>query len=262
MTHRFKTLAALLAAAGLAAVSGQARALDTPSGQVTIETVFIEVGAGVSRARGEIGVDFDDPFLNDVSESFSNTRGFVGFGVAAPGPRIGGSRLVVGAHGRVYFEPELFDVDFNVPTGQVRMTGRNAVSFTPYIGIDIPLREALREAESRSLLRVFAGPTIADQKLSGEADDGFNRERFSESDVTVSPTVGLELVMTNVIVRDGQTLLLGGLRTDVKARVEATFPQGVPSLGDIPLLGAVFRQQRDAELSAELVIMITPRLVD
>ena len=261
MTHRFKILAGLIAAAGLALAAGSAGAQLRSEPQVLIQSTFVEVGGGVSFARGEIGVDFNDPLLNDVSESFSKTRGFLGLGLAATAHPFGHSIFVFGADGQIFFDDELFDLDFNLPGNQVRATGRNAFNITPFIGIEFALDEALEAAEAQSRMRIFAGPTISDQKVTVVVDDGFNRERRSASDLIVSPTVSARLVVTNVIVPEGETLALGGLIMDIAADARVTFPGSLPGLGDIPLLGAAFRQKRDAEFSAGLLILITPRIV-
>ncbi|WP_343551578.1 DNA uptake porin HofQ [Pantoea sp.] len=64
-------------------------------------------------------------------------------------------------------------------------------------------------------------------------------------------------IETQVTLRDGETLALGGIFQQQRTQSE----QRVPWLGDIPLLGNLFRQQTDEQKKKELVIFITPRLV-
>jgi len=262
MRNRYKSLAVLCAAALMATASGAARALDDPP-QIIIQSVLLEVGGGVSFARGGIGIDFLDPGLNDEERSFSTTRGFLGLGIATRGPRIGDVDLVLGANGQLFFDNEVFDLDFTnlpqLPGQQIRAIGENAFNFTPFIGVDFPLD--LNGAPSRSHLRLFAGATVSDQKLIVEVDNGFDRQLHSASDLIVSPTIGAEFVRTNVLVPDQGTVVLGGLRVDTKARVQATFPRGLPGFDDVPALGSLFRQNRDAEISAGLMIVVTPNIV-
>lgn len=62
---------------------------------------------------------------------------------------------------------------------------------------------------------------------------------------------------TTVMAKDGQTVVIGGLlRTDV---VETHFK--VPLLGDIPLLGALFRKSIASETETEVMLFLTPRLL-
>jgi type IV pilus assembly protein PilQ len=74
--------------------------------------------------------------------------------------------------------------------------------------------------------------------------------------VTIPDEVTQELV-TNVNVRDGQTVVLGGLFTD-----NATFTRRqVPWMGDIPILGAAFRGNEDTTVRSEIIFLITPTIV-
>jgi len=64
-------------------------------------------------------------------------------------------------------------------------------------------------------------------------------------------------IETQVTVRDGQTLALGGIFQQQRTRGE----NRVPLLGNLPLIGGLFRQQSEQRKKRELVIFITPRLV-
>jgi type IV pilus assembly protein PilQ len=63
---------------------------------------------------------------------------------------------------------------------------------------------------------------------------------------------------TRVMVDDGQTAVIGGLiRTD-----ESSVRQGVPIMKDIPLIGMLFRSSNTDRTNRELIIFVTPRLVE
>ena len=70
-------------------------------------------------------------------------------------------------------------------------------------------------------------------------------------------TINKQEITTEVTLKDGQTLTLGGIFQQESARNRDT----VPLLGDIPLLGALFRHDVQSDKRRELVIFITPRLV-
>lgn len=59
-------------------------------------------------------------------------------------------------------------------------------------------------------------------------------------------------------LRDGQTLILSGIIQDQ----ERTTVSKVPLLGDIPLLGALFRSTDKANERAEVIVLLTPQIVD
>ncbi len=64
-------------------------------------------------------------------------------------------------------------------------------------------------------------------------------------------------IETQVTLKDGQTLALGGIFQQHSAKGQSK----VPVLGDVPLLGALFRHTTTEQKRRELVIFITPRLI-
>ena len=64
-------------------------------------------------------------------------------------------------------------------------------------------------------------------------------------------------VTTNILVRDGRTILIGGLFREVGT---ATRGQ-VPLLGNIPVAGALFRRTRDATVREEVIVLLTVHIL-
>ncbi|MCF0233817.1 MAG: hypothetical protein HUK22_02415, partial [Thermoguttaceae bacterium] len=64
-------------------------------------------------------------------------------------------------------------------------------------------------------------------------------------------------MMTAISARDGETVMLGGLLTSQKEKVG----RGVPYLSDIPVLGWLFRYDREVEQRKELLIVMTPHIL-
>jgi type IV pilus assembly protein PilQ len=62
---------------------------------------------------------------------------------------------------------------------------------------------------------------------------------------------------TQVLVNDGETVVIGGLTIIEKTRLRA----GIPLLMDLPVIGALFRSERVAENKRDLLIMVTPHIV-
>ena len=65
-------------------------------------------------------------------------------------------------------------------------------------------------------------------------------------------------VNTNLTVRHGQTIVLGGLIRENKTRSKS----GVPILMDIPFFGFLFGSQKNDVAKTELIILLTPRVID
>jgi type II secretory pathway component GspD/PulD (secretin) len=72
-----------------------------------------------------------------------------------------------------------------------------------------------------------------------------------------APAVDTRILETVALVRDSQTVVMGGLR---KKQVSKNLTK-VPVLGDIPLLGDLFRYETENEITNELVVFITPSIV-
>lgn len=65
------------------------------------------------------------------------------------------------------------------------------------------------------------------------------------------------IIETTVIIDDGQILVLGGLIEDALREAE----QKVPILGNIPVLGALFRAQRTQAVKTNLLVFIRPKIL-
>lgn len=73
-----------------------------------------------------------------------------------------------------------------------------------------------------------------------------------------APVVDVRQASSIVRLRDGSTVILGGLvQTETKQTVRK-----IPLLGDIPLLGKAFQGYRSTTMNNELVIILTPRITD
>lgn len=94
-------------------------------------------------------------------------------------------------------------------------------------------------------------------------DDGFIRMEIHPEDSSGGLTAGnlpfkvTTEVTSNVMVKDGNTIVIGGL---FREDSNSTRSQ-VPLLGNIPVAGALFRSQRDRSTREEIIILLTPHIV-
>lgn len=83
----------------------------------------------------------------------------------------------------------------------------------------------------------------------------------SSIDTSVSATAGPALISnktnTEFNVKSGETIVLSGM----VQRLNSTVIDKVPGLGDIPILGALFRSKKYQNKETELVVFVTPRIV-
>lgn len=72
------------------------------------------------------------------------------------------------------------------------------------------------------------------------------------------PSIDTRELATRVLVNNGQTVVLGGIFQEERTHQE----QKVPVLGDVPFLGGLFRSRRSEEEKRELLIFVTPSILD
>jgi len=82
--------------------------------------------------------------------------------------------------------------------------------------------------------------------------------KTSPSGTTTAPVMDIKQASTIVRVRDGTTVVIGGLIHDE----EVTATRKVPLLGDIPILGHIFQGKFKSKKKRELVIFVTPHLIE
>ncbi|MEN6577391.1 MAG: secretin N-terminal domain-containing protein [Phycisphaerales bacterium] len=87
--------------------------------------------------------------------------------------------------------------------------------------------------------------TVLLSDLTGDSINGQPVRRFMES-------------TTNMIVENGQTLMLGGILFQTDSKVV----RKVPLFGDLPLVGGLFRHNNITKANNELIVFITPYVMD
>ncbi|MFH1768781.1 MAG: secretin N-terminal domain-containing protein [Candidatus Omnitrophota bacterium] len=111
-------------------------------------------------------------------------------------------------------------------------------------------------------VKLYVTPTINRKgyitlKIKPEVSSSERKEIKTEDKITEIPIVTTSEAETSVIVKDGVSIIMGGLRktTHNKERTQ------VPVLGSIPVLGLLFRSEKSEVVKSELVILITPRII-
>jgi len=72
------------------------------------------------------------------------------------------------------------------------------------------------------------------------------------------PSIDTRSIQTQVLVKDGQTVVLGGIYETERREIVTK----VPFLGDIPGVGVLFRSTSNSTSKAELLIFVTPRILN
>jgi len=107
------------------------------------------------------------------------------------------------------------------------------------------------------LLRVR--PVIhAGDRIDLEVSQEVSSAETTTTGVTTSPTIRKRSVETKLSLRDGATVMLGGLISETNTQSDS----GVPLLKDIPVLGSLFKSATKSRTRTELVMLITPYVLN
>lgn len=127
-------------------------------------------------------------------------------------------------------------------------------------GVEIPYQEA---SSSGATSTSFASATLGlDVKPQITPDDRIIMELEVKQDTVGAvfngvPSINTNQIQTQVLVNDGETIVLGGIFT-----TQDTYSTTkTPFLGDLPYVGRLFKRNTKSEDKQELLIFITPRLI-
>lgn len=80
----------------------------------------------------------------------------------------------------------------------------------------------------------------------------------NQTDLVATLLSRRDLDLKNIRIKDGETLVIGGLIQETEQKTV----NKVPFLGDLPLIGPLFRSTSTSKAKSELVIMITPKIIN
>ena len=129
-------------------------------------------------------------------------------------------------------------------------------------GTEIPYAEASSSGAAtvsfkKAVLSLEVTPQITpDDRII--MDLKVNKDSPDFANITAGvPPIKTQAVETNVLVDNGETIVLGGVYEQTKAKNT----QRVPFFGDLPLLGFLFRSNFEQNNKSELLIFVTPKLL-
>lgn len=236
--------------------------LDKPIPQVSIKVLFLEVthtnglDLGVQAAYKDIDGDRSQSILSN-------------FGLGAE------------TTGGIY---QLLDTDVEVliraiaETNKLEVLSRPSVMIrnnqlaTITVGQTIPYVTSSRVTDSGQTINNIAWrdigiilrvtPHITPEGMV-EMEVSPEISKLTSETVAITDTVGANiidtrLVDTQVVVENGKTVVIGGMMED--AKIEKITK--IPLIGDIPMLGALFRRTQSTSVKTELLIFLTPYIVE
>ncbi|MDI9347385.1 MAG: type IV pilus secretin PilQ [Methylacidiphilales bacterium] len=128
-------------------------------------------------------------------------------------------------------------------------------------GVDIPYQESgANGATTTSFKKATLGLTVTPQITPDEKvimDLKIKKDSPGTAGANGVPSIDTRQVTTQVIVSNGDTIVLGGIFEQSKRSQRSK----VPLFGDIPILGALFRRDTQSDSKTELLIFITPKII-
>lgn len=107
------------------------------------------------------------------------------------------------------------------------------------------------------VLPVVSGDGFVTMKIRPQISDAEFQDLLSNGQKTTVPIVTTSEAETTVTVKDGVTIIIGGLTKDNRTKTV----KKIPVLGDIPGLGFLFRSTDDKLTKTDLVILLTPHII-
>jgi len=109
-------------------------------------------------------------------------------------------------------------------------------------------------------LRLDVTPTVSqsDCAISMNLSVSKNAPDFGQLGARGDPTIQRREARTSMLVADGETSVLGGIYT----RTTSLAYRKIPFLGDLPVLGWLFKNRREQDDRTELLVFITPKITN
>lgn len=242
----------------IARIKSDIERIDRPIRQVMLQILVTELSDGARRSLGT-------HWQWDSTESTGNAAGALDFTAGVLTAALGyGSASIDDFLVALKAEVESGQAEIHANPRIVAMDGKPAEVFLGEQQQHMVLAES-ESGQSVTRQRIVAETGVSlkfTPHISDEGDitttvepevstvTGTNKEGF--------PVIASRRASTTVRVSDGETFVLGGLVSETSVWSVTK----VPLLGDLPLLGKLFRSERGTSTETEIVIMVTPVILD
>jgi type IV pilus assembly protein PilQ len=241
------------------------RKLDKPIKQVMIEARIVIANNDFSRDLGvklNAKIDFGSGGTDNGSGTPNVGAGGVGIDLPVANPA-GTLSLLIGNSEKHLLNLELSAMQ-REGKGEIvsspRVITSDQTEATIMQGVEIPYQQASSSGATNvefkeAVLKLTVTPHITpDDRV--RMDLTVNKDSVGEI-FNFVPSIDTREVKTTVLVDNGETVVLGGVYEAEKSHSESK----VPLLGDLPLIGYLFKQEVKRDLNTELLIFVTPKIL-
>jgi len=139
-----------------------------------------------------------------------------------------------------------------IPISETSVSENFATTQVKYIQVGIVLNLRPRvSSDNRNI-------SMQVETIISETEEGLSTSGSSVGGILSAPTINSRKVQTYVNVPDDTPFIIGGLISSKKSKRDG----GVPILSKIPILGNLFKYTLKSEKAKEVIVLITPTLVD
>jgi type IV pilus assembly protein PilQ len=108
-----------------------------------------------------------------------------------------------------------------------------------------------------ALLKLTVTPQIApDGSIQLRVEVNKDQPDFLNTDQLGNPAIDVKQALTQIMLNDGETIVIGGIFTSNESNNESE----IPGIGKVPVLGWLFKNQTVEKHSTEMLIFVTPRI--
>ena len=279
INERTNTLIIKDTKAKIAEMESLVKKLDKKEQQVLIESRIVEVTHQKAR---ELGIQWGGYHNSVTNMNFPATVGITGgTGLPSPNTGLGGvgvslptTATPTGAigltlghvNGTALLDARLMALE-NSGTGRIvsmpKITTMNNKEAVIESGREIPYQttsaDGTKTEFKKATLSLKVTPHVTpDKHVRLEIQTNKDEADFANQLPGAPPPILTKQAKTEVLVKDGDTTVIGGLFKDNNQRGE----NKVPFFGDLPLLGWMFKSKLDKKSGEELLIFITPKIVE
>jgi type IV pilus assembly protein PilQ len=246
--------------------------IDIPEKQVMIEARIVEAGSTFAR---DLGVQWGIHYRDDTASWLGIRQLDTGFGgIVTPPPTSGTTGTVGGNALGITFGTLASDVSVSLRISAAETTGQVKVISAPKVltlnnkaakitqGQNIPYATVSAEGTKtewvEAALTLEVTPHVAADGTISMKIKASNDSPGQPVAGSTTPPINKKEATTEVQVKNGETTVIGGIYTDS----DLDSDNGTPFLKDIPLLGHLFKSTSKNKQKTELLIFITPRLVN
>ena len=238
------------------------RQIDIRPAQVLIEAAIVEISEAQLQS---LGVKWGTPSSGDVNDgtTFSQLNGGLGIGfIKGRNFRIMLEALANDTHSNILATPSLVVLDnqkAGIKVGEVAPFTRSSYATSAGDPIANPYVDFEREFVGLSLNvipQINQGDAVMLQISQGN-ESILNETASPSSSANFNPRTSKSAIDTSVLVNDKEILVLGGLIQE-QAGSETV---KLPILGDIPVLGRLFRTNNDNHSRKNLMVFLQPTII-